>query len=313
MAVDSAIFLAEALVDDLQSRRVVPACYPVATGVVVVAATSPSMTSPRTAGSPRRVSVVNASSITGSAASSTVRSNKPPGRVARCRFASTSGQSSGGTFPSHRWSRGRRTRPHTAVPGDGPGQGQPRCRVPGRGHHREVPALSRRRIQDLGGRLAGAQRPRHPILLRLVGVAVVVARGRILVIAGEDRARRWSSQVCRSMVPPSVVTVASRYRASPSRNMPSGAGVSSQSAVCAWVEGMRGASRSSRRRGQILSGWVPDIGSCSLSRAGIAVGSTITVGQRAVCFPDGQFFLPLRAHTPAGGRSARPMRRPACY
>ena len=136
----------------------------------------------------------------------------------------------------------------------------------------------------------------------------------LLVIAGEDRARRWSSQVCRSMVPPSVVTVASRYRASPSRKMPYGAGVSSQSAVCAWVEGMRGASRSSRRRGQILSGWVPDIGSCWLSRAGIAVGSTITVGQRAVCFPDGQFFLPLRAHTPAGGRSARPMRCwPACY
>lgn len=37
MAVASAIFLAEALVDDLQSRRVEPACYPVATGVVVVA------------------------------------------------------------------------------------------------------------------------------------------------------------------------------------------------------------------------------------------------------------------------------------
>ena len=126
--------------------------------------------------------------------------------------------------------------------------------------------LSRRRIQDLGGRRAGAQQPRHPILLRLVGVAVVVVRGRLLVIAGEDRARRWSSQVCRSMVPPSVVTVASRYRASPSRKMPSGAGVSSQSAVCVWVEGMPGASRSSRRRGQILSGCVPDIGSCWLSR-----------------------------------------------
>jgi hypothetical protein len=29
-------------------------------------------------------------------------------------------------------------------------------------------------------------------------------------------------------------------------------------------------------------------------------------------FPDGQFFLPLHAHTPGSGRSARPMRWPAC-
>ena len=83
---------------------------------------------------------------------------------------------------------------------------------------------------------------------------------------------------------------------------------SSQSAVCAWVEGMRGASRSSRRRGQILSGWVPDIGSCWLSQAGIAAGSTITVGQRAVCFPDGQFFA-ARPHS--GRRPVGPADAPA--
>ena len=32
----------------------------------------------------------------------------------------------------------------------------------------------------------------------------------------------------------------------------------------------------------------------------------------AASFPDGQFFLPLHAHTPASGRSTRPMRWPAC-
>jgi tetratricopeptide (TPR) repeat protein len=37
VAVAPAVFLVEALVNDLQSRRVEPACYPVATGVVVVA------------------------------------------------------------------------------------------------------------------------------------------------------------------------------------------------------------------------------------------------------------------------------------
>jgi hypothetical protein len=29
-------------------------------------------------------------------------------------------------------------------------------------------------------------------------------------------------------------------------------------------------------------------------------------------FPDGQFFLPLHAHTPASGRPARPTHWPAC-
>ena len=29
-------------------------------------------------------------------------------------------------------------------------------------------------------------------------------------------------------------------------------------------------------------------------------------------FPDGQFFLPLHAHTPGSGRWTRPMRWPAC-
>ena len=170
--------------------------------------------------------------------------------------------------------------------------------------------LSRRRIQDLGGRRAGAQQPRHPILLRLVGVAVVVVRGRLLVIAGEDRARRWSSQVCRSMVPPSVVTVASRYRASPSRKMPSGAGVSSQSAVCVWVEGMPGASRSSRRRGQILSGCVPDIGSCWLSR-GWNCGRFHHHGRPAGSLLPGRAVLPAAARQHSGQRPVGPADAPA--
>ena len=155
--------------------------------------------------------------------------------------------------------------------------------VPGRGHHREVPACPAGRIQDLGGRWAGAQQPPHPIFLRLGGVAVVVICGRLLVVAGEDG--------CAPLVEPGLPV----HGASLGSDVaPSGAelvpepedaifwrmNVSSRSGPAPGRTGFPGASWSPRRRGQVLSGCVPDTGSCWLSRAGIATGSTITAGQR---------------------------------
>src|SRR5262249_40073912 len=58
--------------------------------------------------------------------------------------------------------------------------------VPGGGHQGEVLSCAAGRIQDHGGRWAGAQQPGHPVLLRRGGIAMVVVGGGVLVIAGEN-------------------------------------------------------------------------------------------------------------------------------